>query len=80
MTFRQKLKLGPRHKVGCGTCGRKVSVSKVAILAAAVPVTIAAFLAHIATSLLLGSAALLIGGAAAISVYVFAVPIVGRDA
>jgi hypothetical protein len=80
MTAWQKLKIGPRHHVDCGSCGRKVSVSNAAVVTAVVPVTIGAFIAYASASLTLGTAAILTGGAAAVWVYVYAVPIVGRDA
>jgi DNA-directed RNA polymerase subunit RPC12/RpoP len=80
MTIWEKLKTGPRHELACRSCGRKISVSKSAILAVIVPVTIGAFVAHTSASLTLGAGAILTGGAVAILVYIFSIPIVGRDA
>lgn len=80
MTIWKKLTIGPRHSVACRSCGKKITVSKAAILAIVVPVTAGALMAYASPSLTLGSVAILIGGAAAVGLYILAVPIVGRDA
>ena len=79
MTFWQKLKTGSRHTLPCRSCGRKVSVSRTSLLAVLVPVTAGAFIASEAISLALGTAAIIIGGTSAICIYLFVVPVSGRE-
>jgi hypothetical protein len=80
MTIWEKLKTGPRHTLCCRSCGGRVSISRAAIFAVVVPVAIGAFVANASASLVLGAAAIMAGGVAAVWVYIYAVPVVRRDA
>jgi hypothetical protein len=79
MTAWQKLRAGPRRKVNCMTCGKQVSVAPTAILAVLVPVSVAAVVANFTPSLAFGAVAIVASGFAAALVYIFTVPIVGRE-
>jgi uncharacterized membrane protein YebE (DUF533 family) len=79
MTIWEKLKTGPRHTHSCRSCGRRISISRTALIAVLVPVTVGALVAHAVASQALGVAAIVLGGLAAVGVYIYAVPIIGRD-
>jgi hypothetical protein len=79
MPIWEKLKPCPRHTLACRFCGRKISISRAAIIAVVVPITAGAYVAHALAPPTLGVAAIVVGGLAAVGVYVYAVPIIGRD-
>jgi len=79
MTRWEKLKTRPRQSLSCRSCGRKIAISRAWLLAILLPATIGAFIADASRSLTLGAIAIAGGSVVAVCMYLYAVPIVGRD-
>ena len=79
LTARQKSTLGPVRSVSCQSCGKRVSVSPVGVLAV-VPFLIGIGVAWYFEASPLGIAALVLGAVAMFAVHEYAVPLVRRDA
>jgi hypothetical protein len=80
MTLWEKLTTRPRRPMSCRSCGKQISISQSAIFAILAPITVGAFIAGASRSLTLGALAIIMGAVAGVAIYLYAVPVVGRDA
>lgn len=81
MTHWEKLLTRPRHGRPCAACGRTVNLALGWMaLALVVPMTLGGTVAHVSRSLPFGAAAILIATAAAVLLYLYAVPLVPHRA
>jgi hypothetical protein len=79
LTARQKATLGPVRSVPCQSCGKRVSVSPLSVLAG-VPFLLGIGAVWYFRASPLGIAALIVGAVAMFVIHEYAVPLVRRDA